>query len=43
MDYRVGENRELLIDVAYRFFSTKKRKFIIADIPGHETIYLEIW
>ncbi|WP_110717086.1 adenylyl-sulfate kinase, partial [Salinicola acroporae] len=24
------------IDVAYRFFSTDKRKFIIADTPGHE-------
>lgn len=26
----------ITIDVAYRFFSTKKRKFIIADTPGHE-------
>src|SRR3982750_2742326 len=24
------------IDVAYRYFSTDKRKFIIADTPGHE-------
>ena len=24
------------IDVAYRFFSTPKRKFIVADTPGHE-------
>ena len=24
------------IDVAYRFFSTDKRKFIVADTPGHE-------
>ena len=24
------------IDVAYRFFSTEKRKFIVADTPGHE-------
>ncbi|MGP4881785.1 GTP-binding protein, partial [Klebsiella pneumoniae] len=23
-------------DVAYRYFSTEKRKFIIADTPGHE-------
>lgn len=26
----------ITIDVAYRFFSTKRRKFIIADTPGHE-------
>lgn len=26
----------ITIDVAYRFFSTDKRKFIIADTPGHE-------
>ena len=26
----------ITIDVAYRFFSTKKRKYIIADTPGHE-------
>lgn len=26
----------ITIDVAYRFFSSKKRKFIIADTPGHE-------
>ena len=26
----------ITIDVAYRFFSTKKRKFIVADSPGHE-------
>ncbi len=26
----------ITIDVAYRFFSTPKRKFIIADSPGHE-------
>src|SRR6185436_15823157 len=24
------------IDVAYRFFTTDKRKFIVADTPGHE-------
>src|SRR6185312_222246 len=24
------------IDVAYRFFATEKRKFIVADTPGHE-------
>ena len=26
----------ITIDVAYRFFSTPKRKFIVADCPGHE-------
>jgi sulfate adenylyltransferase subunit 1 (EFTu-like GTPase family) len=25
----------ITIDVAYRYFSTEKRKFIIADTPGH--------
>ncbi|MEE2641684.1 MAG: GTP-binding protein, partial [Planctomycetota bacterium] len=32
------EEREqgITIDVAYRYFSTNKRKFIIADTPGHE-------
>jgi len=26
----------ITIDVAYRFFATEKRKFIVADCPGHE-------
>lgn len=26
----------ITIDVAYRFFSTEKRKFIVSDTPGHE-------
>ena len=26
----------ITIDVAYRFFATNKRKFIVADTPGHE-------
>lgn len=26
----------ITIDVAYRFFTTEKRKFIVADTPGHE-------
>ncbi len=32
------EEREqgITIDVAYRYFSTAKRKFIVADTPGHE-------
>lgn len=28
--------QSITIDVAYRYFSTEKRKFIIADTPGHE-------
>ena len=28
--------QKITIDVAYRFFSTEKRKFIVADTPGHE-------
>ncbi len=28
--------RGITIDVAYRFFSTDRRKFIVADTPGHE-------
>ena len=26
----------ITIDVAYRFFGTERRKFIVADCPGHE-------
>ena len=26
----------ITIDVAYRYFSTDKRKFIVADTPGHK-------
>src|SRR6202050_4828807 len=26
----------ITIDVAYRFFSTEQRKFVVADTPGHE-------
>ena len=26
----------ITIDVAYRYFSSEKRKFIVADTPGHE-------
>ena len=26
----------ITIDVAYRFFTTERRKFIVADTPGHE-------
>ena len=28
--------QSITIDVAYRFFATEKRKFIVADTPGHE-------
>ena len=30
------QQQGITIDVAYRYFSTDKRKFIIADTPGHE-------
>jgi sulfate adenylyltransferase large subunit len=33
---RVEREQGITIDVAYRYFSTPKRKFIIADTPGHE-------
>ena len=29
------QEQGITIDVAYRFFSTEKRKFIVADTPGH--------
>lgn len=28
--------QKITIDVAYRYFTTKKRRFIISDVPGHE-------
>jgi bifunctional enzyme CysN/CysC len=33
---RAEREQGITIDVAYRYFSTLKRKFIIADTPGHE-------
>ena len=33
---RAEREQGITIDVAYRFFSTASRKFIIADTPGHE-------
>ena len=37
VDGLVAEREQgITIDVAYRFFSTEKRKFIVADAPGHE-------
>ena len=32
----VEREQGITIDVAYRFFSSSKRKFIVADTPGHE-------
>lgn len=37
LDGLVAEREQgITIDVAYRFFSTDRRKFIVADTPGHE-------
>src|SRR5207244_13288594 len=37
VDGREAEREQgITIDVAYRFFATPKRKFIVADTPGHE-------
>src|SRR5271169_695967 len=33
---RAEREQGITIDVAYRYFSTSNRKFIIADTPGHE-------
>ncbi|MCC5830026.1 MAG: sulfate adenylyltransferase subunit CysN [Phycisphaeraceae bacterium] len=33
---RAEREQGITIDVAYRYFSTAKRKFIIADTPGHQ-------
>ena len=33
---RAEREQGITIDVAYRYFSTSKRRFIIADTPGHE-------
>jgi sulfate adenylyltransferase large subunit len=33
---RAEREQRITIDVAYRYFSTPRRKFIIADTPGHE-------
>ena len=35
MAYRPGE-QGITIDVAYRFFATDRRRYIVADTPGHE-------
>ena len=37
MDGLAAEREQgITIDVAYRYFSTERRKFIVADTPGHE-------
>jgi len=37
VDGLVAEREQgITIDVAYRYFATEKRKFIVADTPGHE-------
>ena len=33
---RAEREQGITIDVAYRFFTSAKRKFIVADTPGHE-------
>ena len=33
---RAEREQGITIDVAYRYFATPRRKFIIADSPGHE-------
>jgi bifunctional enzyme CysN/CysC len=33
---RAEREQGITIDVAYRYFSTDRRKFVIADVPGHE-------
>jgi sulfate adenylyltransferase subunit 1 len=33
---RAEREQGITIDVAYRYFATKRRKFILADTPGHE-------
>ena len=33
---KAEREQSITIDVAYRFFTTDKRKFIVADTPGHE-------
>ena len=39
---RAEREQGITIDVAYRYFATPKRKFIIADTPGHIQ-YTAIW
>ena len=39
---RAEREQGITIDVAYRYFATPRRKFIIADTPGHEQ-YTRTW
>jgi sulfate adenylyltransferase subunit 1 (EFTu-like GTPase family) len=32
---RAERDQSITIDVAYRYFATSRRKFIVADVPGH--------
>src|SRR5436309_1084613 len=34
--FAAEREQKITIDVAYRFFATERRKFIVADAPGHE-------
>ncbi len=36
MAFRPSAKQGITIDVAYRYFATDKRAFIVADTPGHE-------
>ena len=38
---RAEREQGITIDVAYRYFSTARRKFIIADTPGHEAVHAQ--
>ena len=33
--------QKITIDVAYRYFSTPRRKFIVADTPGHDPVHAQ--
>src|SRR6187455_597096 len=36
LDLSLEREQGITIDVAYRYFATPRRRFIIADTPGHE-------
>jgi bifunctional enzyme CysN/CysC len=40
---RAEREQGITIDVAYRYFATPRRKFIIADTPGHEQYTRATW
>lgn len=33
---RAEREQAITLDVAYRYFSTRRRKFVVADVPGHD-------